>query len=87
MSSKFDIVKSVTGNIVPVNEQQSQDDGDKGFDDAARGEQSDSEDSTSQDAQAGVQGVEAMTSVWSRSHLITAYVMYTFSYTYQLCQF
>ncbi|KAF8865243.1 siderophore iron transporter [Acephala macrosclerotiorum] len=75
--SKFNIVKSVTGNVVPVAEQHSQDDTDKEIGVAVRGEgeQSDSEESASQDAQAGVQGIEAMTSVWSRSHLIAAYVM------------
>lgn len=84
--SKFNIVKSVTGNVVPVAEQHSQDDPDKEIGVALRseGEQSDSEESTSQEAQAGVQGIEAMTSIWSRSHLIAAYVMYVFPHISKL---
>lgn len=34
------------------------------------------DDSINKDAQAGVQKAEATTSVWSKSHLITAYIMY-----------
>jgi hypothetical protein len=34
------------------------------------------EDSVSKEAQAGVQKAEATTSVWSKSHLITAYILY-----------
>jgi hypothetical protein len=40
----------------------------------AEGDASDS-DAISADAQEGVQAIEAMTKVWSRSHLILAYVL------------
>lgn len=37
--------------------------------------ENESDGSSDPEAQAGVQGIEAMTSVWSRSHLIAAYIM------------
>ena len=40
------------------------------------GSQSDSDDeSVNKDAQAGVQKIEATTSVWSKTHLILAYIL------------
>jgi hypothetical protein len=68
---------SKTGsNIVPT-EEHSQDDLDKKPRVTAQDTNSENESDGSLDpeAQAGVQGIEAMISIWSRSHLITAYIM------------
>lgn len=66
-----------------VTEPQTQADGDK---DIARengrpidGDSSDGESFTS-NAQDGVKRVEALTSVWSRSHLIMAYILFVLSF-------
>ena len=42
----------------------------------------DGEEGILSDAQFGVQKIEATTSVWSTSHLVTAYILYAYSYTH-----
>lgn len=68
-------IAKISSTTVPRAER-TQDDTDKEPGVSAQDTHSDSEsDGISPEAQAGVQGIEAMTSVWSRSHLIAAYIM------------
>lgn len=80
MKSIFGTTAQVVTPIVPVLVEKVQHSGDEldkepGVEvDRDQNSESDS-DAISPDAQPGVQRVEAMTKVWSKAHLITAYVM------------
>lgn len=69
--------KNVNGEVQALNEQ-SADDNDKEVgiknQDVATDGDSDT-DQISADAQSGVQDIEAITKVWSKAHLIIAYIM------------
>lgn len=68
-------ISSISGDMVPTAEiPKDAFDKEPGVTAQDTGSESDGS-SPDPDAQAGVQGIEAMTSVWSRNHLIAAYIM------------
>jgi hypothetical protein len=71
---RFTAITDIFSNVPVAEKPQNELDKEAGVISTEHPVDSDSE-TISPDAQAGVQKIEAITSVWSKSHLIAAYVM------------